>query len=143
MAYITRQDLEERIGESELIVLSDREGTGAVNTAVVDKAISDATDEINMHLGTRYQLPLAEVPATIKRLAVNIALYWLSDSDATISDLVNERYESSVKTLKALASGAMTLGLPTLQKPAETTAGDVQLVGDGRITSRKTLGGVI
>ena len=87
-AYITQQDLTERIGEDELTVLSDREGTGEINTAVVDRAIADATNEINMHLSSRYLMPLPEVPDTIKRLAVSLTIYWLSETDTTMSDMV-------------------------------------------------------
>ena len=75
MTYITAQDVADRIGKDELIVLSDREGTGEVNTSVVAQAIQDASDEINMHLACRYRLPLAEVPDTLKRLAVNLTVY--------------------------------------------------------------------
>ena len=45
-----------------------------------------------MHLACRYRLPLAEVPDTLKRLAVNLTVYWLCDSDAGVSDLVKDRY---------------------------------------------------
>ena len=142
-AYITQQDLTERIGEDELTVLSDREGTGEINTAVVDRAIADATNEINMHLSSRYLMPLPEVPDTIKRLAVSLTIYWLSETDTTMSDMVKERYHNAVKTLKALADGSMRLGLPEADKPGENTAGDVQLISGERITTRKTLGGVL
>lgn len=141
--YITRQDIADRIGEDELIVLSDRDNDGSADEAVIDRAISDATDEINMHLSVRYQMPLPTVPDTIKRLAVNLALYWLSEGDGSLSELVKNRYENSVKTLKSLASGTMRLGLPELELPTENSAGTVQLVSAERRLTRDSLKGVL
>lgn len=141
--YITPQELSERIGEEELIVLSDRDGDGVADTLVIERAISDATDEINMHLAVRYQLPLTEVPETIKRLAVNLTLYWLCESDGALSDLVKTRYENSLKSLKALANGTMRLGLPELATPAENKTGDVQIVSAERRLSRTSLKGLL
>ena len=142
-AYITQQDLIERIGKDELIILSDRDGTGEINTAVVERAIADATDEINMHLSSRYSMPLPKVPETIKRLAVSLTVYWLSETEVTMSDLMKGRYQNAVKTLKALADGSMRLGLPEASTPNENTAGDVQLVSGERLHTRKTLGGLL
>lgn len=141
--YITRQDIADRIGEDELTVLSDRDNDGIADEAVIDRAISDATDEINMHLSVRYQMPLPQVPDTIKRLAVNLALYWLSEGDGSLSELVKNRYENSVKTLKSLASGTMRLGLPELELPTENSAGTVQLVTAERRLTRDSLKGVL
>lgn len=142
-AYITLQDLIDRIGEEEVIVLSDRAGTGEINMDVVDRAMVDATDEINMHLSSRYVMPLPQVPETIKRLAVNLTVYWLSENDGAMSELVKERYTNGIKTLKALASGTMRLGLPETSQPGENTAGSVQITGPERIARRDTLGGLL
>lgn len=142
-AYITQQELQDRIGEDELINLSDRNNEGAADPAVIDRAIADATDEINMHLSSRYQMPLPAVPETIKRLAVNLTVYWLCESEAAMSDLIKERYSNAVKTLKSLASGTMRLGLPEATTPNENSTGNVHLVSSERIMTRNRLKGLL
>ena len=143
MTYIPRQDLVERIGEEELVLLSDRNNDGEADEAVIDRALADATDELNMHLACRYRLPLVEVPDTLKRLAVNLCLYWLCDSARSMSELVKERYESGIKTLRALGNGTLRLGLPELEAPEENTGGSVQRIGPERRVNSKNLGGVL
>lgn len=143
MTYLTRQELQDRIGEEELIILADRDGDGVADEPVIERAIQDATDEITMHLASRYRVPLPDVPDTVKRLAVSLTVYWLCEDDRAMSELVKERYENAVKTLKALASGSMRLGLPEAEKPAENSAGTVTLVSAERMHTRKKLGQVL
>ena len=75
----------------------------------LDRALADADDEINTYLATRYGLPLASVPAVLKRVAADIARYYLYDE--TANDAVTRRYNDAVKFLRAVANGTASLGL--------------------------------
>ena len=44
---------------------------------VVEEAIAKADGEIDAYLGLRYQLPLMGIPAQVRSLSVEIALYHL------------------------------------------------------------------
>ena len=44
-SIITRQDLIDRFGEDELVLLTDREGRGVINDEVLNRAIEDAEAE--------------------------------------------------------------------------------------------------
>lgn len=142
MSYLTKQDLIDRIGLDELIVLSDREHTGTEDDTVIDRAMADATTEIDMYLGVRYTLPLSTIPSTLTRLAVSIAVYWLSENEANISDLTRERYENAIKVLKGIAGGTIDLGVIDTDAPDTDGSGKVTLVSGERIFTRNTLGGL-
>jgi phage gp36-like protein len=109
MAYATVADMVERFGETELIQLSDRDQTGAINDALVKAKLADADAEIDAYLAGRYSLPLPTVPTVLRRLACNIARYNLYDDRAI--DQAENMYKDAVAFLKLLADGKVQLGL--------------------------------
>lgn len=105
--YCTQADMVDRFGEEELIQLTDRAGLDVIDTVVLDRAIADATAEIDGYLASRYQLPLAETPPSLTRIASDIARYFLYDDAATSS--VQDRYDNAVKFLRGVARGDVSL----------------------------------
>ncbi|TCS70678.1 phage gp36-like protein [Sulfuritortus calidifontis] len=124
MAYATAAELATRYGEDELIQLTDRAGSGVMDTAVVQRALDDAEAEIDGYLASRYLLPLPTVPALLARIACDIARYRLWEDRA--SDEVRARYEDARRLLENLSSGRVSLGLPAglpqEQQPAQSLA---------------------
>jgi phage gp36-like protein len=111
VAYASREDMEARFGEREVIALTDRQGSGAVNEAVLSEALEAADDEINGYLRGRYGLPLPTVPRLITRLACDIARYRLCGAEVTETEPVRNRYKDAVKLLESIAAGKISLGL--------------------------------
>lgn len=105
--YTSQADMEDRFGAEEMIQLTDRTGTGVIDVAVLDRAIADADAEIDGYLASRYQLPLAETPPALTRIASDIARYLLYDDAAT--DSVSDRYDNAVKFLRSVARGDVSL----------------------------------
>ncbi len=140
MAYASEQDMIERYGESALIVASDRDGDGLSDEGVVERTLADASDLIDSYLMVRYDLPLSQVPGTLTRCCVDIALYLMS-ADATVAtEEQRQRYEDCLKFLKLLAEGKATLGLGT--PPADDPkAGSASFQAADRKFSRDTLRG--
>ncbi|MFN3879801.1 MAG: gp436 family protein [Nitrincola lacisaponensis] len=109
--YATTQDMINRYGQDELVLLTDRDGSlGAIADLVLDQALADASAEIDGYLGGRYQLPLPTVPAVLTRICCDIARYLLHDEQAP--EQLQKRYESSIKFLRSLGNGELSLGLP-------------------------------
>ena len=108
MAYATLDDITDIYGDRALYV-ADHDGTGIVNTAAVDRALTSASDEIDTYLGTRYTLPLAEVPGFLRQLCVDIALYRLALSADVLSEEHRRRYEDARSALQRLADGRAAL----------------------------------
>ena len=107
MLYCTRDDLIERFGESELIQLTDEQNTGALNAATVDKAIADASNQIDSYLIGRYQLPLTEVPEFVNTYACDMARYLLWDDGAL--EQVTIRYRTAIKYWRDISTGVLRL----------------------------------
>lgn len=110
MGYIARTDIIARYGEDLLLVLADRDGDGEEDEGVVDQALADADAEIDGYLAKRYTLPLPDVPPLLTRLAVDLAVYHLCNSDTLVTEQRRQRYEDAVALLRRLSSGEVTLG---------------------------------
>lgn len=129
MTYATLSDMTTRFGEVELAQLTDRAEGLVVQQDVLDRALDDATAEVDGYLATRYRLPLAVVPQLLVRLVCDIARYRLYDERTT--EAVRQRYEDSVRMLKSISTGAVLLA------GAELTGADApQPTGDSRVTTR-------
>ncbi len=129
MSYATLSDMTTRFGEIELAQLTDRTEGLVIQQNVLERALVDATAEVDGYLATRYRLPLTVVPQLLVRLVCDIARYRLYDERTT--EAVRQRYEDSVRMLKSLSSGAVLLAGAEL-----TGANAPQASGDARVVSR-------
>ena len=102
--------------------------------AKINRALDDATSEINAHLLGRYQLPLAGLPAMIRLKCADIARYLLHDDHPT--DSIRQRYEDAMRYLHKVASGQVSLGL-SQDNEAPQAAKTVQFVPGERVFSRQ------
>jgi phage gp36-like protein len=118
--YCSGDDLITRFGSDELIQLSDHDNTGAINTTVVDQAITDASAEIDGYISSAYDLPLTETPALLNLYACDIARYRLFGDGAF--EAVIERYNIALKYLRDIASGKVQLIPTTTEDDAENGA---------------------
>lgn len=140
MAYATSQNIEDRYGSIELLLVCDRDGDGSADTGVADNALDDATDEIDIYIGAKYDLPLATTPSILTRLCVDIAMYRLASNAGAASEQKRERYEDAVRTLKAIAAGQASLGIDA---PPESISHDVRVVAATRQFTRSKLDGIL
>jgi phage gp36-like protein len=131
MPYATKQDLIDRFGEPELIELTDRDDSGAIDDTVLDQALADAQEEIDTYVGARYRLPLESTPQILVRWCADIARYHLYDDAAP--EQVQKRYDAVRGSMKMLAEGKTSLGLDT--DAQETTTGNPSVkAGTARVT---------
>ena len=118
MSYCTQTDLEEQIEPDDLIALTDDDGTGAVDTTVIARAIADADAEIESYCGTRYSLPFSPVPAMIRKVSVDISIYNLhSRRNLKIPEERQKRYDNVIRFLRDLAKGLISLGSDAPAEP--------------------------
>lgn len=120
------------------------EEIAAADAAVTraDGALFDATGLIDSYLSDLYVLPLAPVPRLIKRMACDIARFYLW-GDAAVKDSVEERdFKAAVKTLEGIRKGDVKLGVqPEAVSTPDRIVGEV-VGGDERLFTRKTLRGL-
>jgi phage gp36-like protein len=136
--YATKAGMISRFGEAEVIALTDREGLGLINDAVLDSARANANAEIDPYLAARYALPLSNVPIVIEGFADDITRYRLSGADVTETDIVYRRYKDAIKFFENVASGKLSLGLDAVGH-APVEQGSVQVVGGERTFTKDTL----
>ncbi|KKW81541.1 hypothetical protein AAV96_03260 [Acinetobacter sp. AG1] len=107
--YATRQDLEARFGADEIANLE------AMQTVpgALEEALQDASEEIDSYVAVAYGLPLPSIPATLKRVACNIARYRLYFQRPT--EEIDKRYEAEVNFLKRIADGKAVLNIQNEQ----------------------------
>ena len=112
--------MEARFGVNEI---SNLKAMQTVENAI-EQALQDAAEEIDSYVAVKYQLPLPEVPSTLKRIACNIARYRLYFQRPT--EEVENRYKAEIDFLKRIADGKATLNIlntqnqVTTEKPVQT-----------------------
>ncbi|MDM7320237.1 MAG: DUF1320 family protein [Fervidobacterium sp.] len=130
MSYLTVSEFKERFGVQRVAeIVSDDN--------LIQTAIDDATAEIDSYLAVRYVLPLPIVPAVIKRLCADIAMYRL----LTLRDMgeiedVRKRYEDAVKLLQEIAKGNVSLGVPQASQDKPATSYSAAQVSDVSVFKR-------
>jgi phage gp36-like protein len=138
MIYARISDLIERFSERELVQLSDRDDAGEVNTAVVNRALADATALVNGYIGLVYQLPLlgCAKPATVPgapteyfcppaltRIVCDLARYYLYTNAPDEHD-ATRRYKAAQAGLAAIAAGKTHLSCPCGGPPGVALSSD-------------------
>lgn len=110
-AYATSQDITDRNGADQLVLIADRDGDGVADAAAVSKALEDASAEIDAYLAVKYTLPLASPPPLLAHLCVDIAVYRLAADAYVATDERRKRFDDALLLLLRLATGEASLGI--------------------------------
>jgi phage gp36-like protein len=129
MAYATRQNFIDAFGERETLMLTnlDNPNSVTIDPIPLNKALDDATAEIDTYIGSRYILPLNSTPSVVNRYCLDIARYML-DRIRSRED-VRLRYEDALKWLGMLASGKVSIGADLLGSSISQTAPSLDASG--------------
>lgn len=111
MPYTSLTDLIARYGTAMLVRLTDRAdvATGTIDTGVVDRALADTDAEIDGFLMVRYTLPMAQVPALIRDIALSLAIWKLHVY--TPDEKIAADYKEATRKLGQLSSGVLRLNV--------------------------------
>jgi len=148
MPYATQADIEALYGADALTGVADRDGDGVADAGAVAAALVRASDEIDLHVGAAYALPLAATPPQLVQLACDIALYRLALDGGVRTDEHRTRYDDAVAVLKRIADGKARLSFPPDPGAPPPDPGDpfsgqgprpVVTAGPPRLFSRATL----
>lgn len=107
--YAQLSDLIKLYGEQTLITLTDKDNNQQLQADVADYALENASQTIDSYIGGRVDLPLKSPPVVLTRHCCVIARYFLEGHFAT--EQARKDYEDSIKFLRDVASGLVTLGL--------------------------------
>lgn len=137
MAYCTQADIEKLMPRQELAELTTESGDMPA-AEVVTEGIVRAEAEIDSYLGVRYQLPLSTVPARVKSLAVDIAIYYLYSRRSAVPQVREQNYQNALHYLQEVAAGR-ALVLVGGAEVARVDSGSGQAVAAARVFSRERL----
>ena len=126
MLYCSKQDLIDRFSEDELISLTDRDSLGIINDEVLNRAIEDASTEMDAYL-SRFNYSVDTLPKSLKPLACDIARYRLYDDEP--HEHITNRYNNAIKFLKAVNKGEITIG--TNSQDSEVATNDLPEIQSG------------
>lgn len=119
--YATLDDLIIRFGTDELVQLTDRADppADAIDLTVVDRALGDAGELIDGYLAGSYQLPLDPMPDLVRKIACDVARFYLHADQPT--EAVKDAYKEAVRLLERISNGTVTLQAAGIPAPAGTT----------------------
>lgn len=140
MSYSTVEDLKELIPEEMLIQLTDDESTGSIALSRVTEAIAQADAEINSYCASKYAVPFLNVPETVKKCSVDLAIYNLySRRVERMPETRTDRYRNAVRLLEGIARGTVSIGVDP--EPKASGGGDriesSKAVDDRTVTAAK------
>lgn len=118
MAYATTQDIIDRLGEGATLRVAD-DGTGQVEVGRLQQAVTEAEGEVNSYLMLRYSVPVSPVPAMVKNVTLDLAVYRLflwrgydQEEDVEVRTARND----AIAWLDKVARGIVSLGTATPAK---------------------------
>lgn len=152
MAYAIQQDLIDRFTLNELLVVADPTNSGTLDEAQITTALNDADADIDLYIGTRYELPLPSplpdrTTTLLTRFACDLAFYYLGKDSLGDSESKQKAFDDVTAKLKAIAAGSVKLAINTLDTDdddAPDALGDaVDISSSPRLFSRDTMGRVL
>ncbi|WP_022655558.1 DUF1320 domain-containing protein [uncultured Desulfovibrio sp.] len=107
--YATPQDIEARYKEIYPL-LAGKNAEGAPDVAAVERALAEASSEIDAILGARFAVPLTPTPPLLRRIAVDLAVSALPRNGANEASMYERRAREARELLAKLADGQAELG---------------------------------
>jgi len=141
VGYATLQDLQDRIGPSNYLKLTDDEGTGQPNETRAQEALQAAEAEVDSYLSRRFKVPVDvtgedEAAALLKSVTLDLAEYRLHARRPPVPEDVRIKAEVARLWLEKVATGQANL--PVSRAVAETDiAGEIgRVTGSQRVFRR-------
>lgn len=137
--YATQQDLIDAFGLTELLQRCDPEGTGTPDPEIVGRAIASAEAIVSGYLLGRYHLPLASVPALVRKLTCDLARYeYFSDEEVP---RVSSGRKDAIRMLEQIAAGTVRLEAAGVEPDGQSggSANAVEFSSGGRLFSGDTM----
>ncbi len=121
--YLSIDEFVRRFGLPETVRMTDADGSGRIDRALLVAQLVDAQAIVEAHLAGRYALPLAEVPLPVKKAIADLARASLYPGGAP--DGVAEAARASMRMLEQIRDGRLTLPSAVPLSPAAIAADPV------------------
>jgi len=138
LSYATTKDAIDLYGAEYVLGSVSREAQP--NKAALDKALADASSEMDTYLSTNYTVPVSPVAPVLVRYCVDIAVYVASADAGSVTEEKRKRYEDALRWLTLVARGTITV--PGTSTPSATQSASAEFSSATRIFSRRTMDGL-
>ncbi len=141
MMYADVNDLTMRLGEQTMIQLTNPNSRAdSIDNSLALASIHDAMGIIDSYIGQRVNLPLENVPALVKTLTIDLAIYYLKvkvGNTNTKDSAVSKLYDDAIKHLERFADGKTSLGLHVIDDNADSEQAETETNNHADISSEK------
>lgn len=139
MAYLTAPEYLARFGERETTLLTNDADplNGVPATYDADKletALTDATEEVESYIASRYTVPLASPPTIVKGWVAALARIKLYEGTGRVSDAAKDAADRATRQLEQLVAGRINLPVDEGATPPEAIGGGTPIVSGDRDT---------
>jgi phage gp36-like protein len=147
MAYATNADVEQRLGHTLYVQLTDDVGTGVTDEAKVTEARSAAEAEIDSYLAGRYRVPVdtsssAEVATLLRSVSLDLTEWRLHARRGAAPEAVRSKREAAISWLERVAAGRAWLPAVSELAGSSCSGPVAEVVGEPRLLSRSELEGL-
>lgn len=146
MSYSSQSLIESKIGTVALLEVTDKEGTGTIDTAAVTRKLAAADSYIHSYIMARYSsvIPFSTTPAIIQDMATDIAVYLLyKDSQMGANQERKDEFKAATDYLKDVQAGKATIDGVTIQHDDARNTGETLYDSTRtRTFSRESLNGM-
>ncbi|NCJ05203.1 DUF1320 domain-containing protein [Synechococcales cyanobacterium C] len=127
MSYLDASEWINFYGEDEALMVTQLDNPAAteINAALIEQALSDASEEANGYLRSRYSIPV-EPTRALQRWVAQIARYMLNRYSPP--EIVRKDYEDAMRSLREVAKGQKNLGIETATSQPAGILGAPELV---------------
>lgn len=147
MSYATNADVQQRMGSTVYVQLTDDAGSGTADEAKVTEARLAAEREVDSYLGRRYAVPVdvtarAELQPLLRSVVLDLVEYRLHSRRPPIpADIVSKRV-AAIEWLQQVSAGRAVL--PAVKQLAGATAQGVmaEVSGTARVWTREEAEGL-
>ncbi|MGB9623776.1 MAG: phage protein Gp36 family protein [Phycisphaerae bacterium] len=144
MGYITNADVEERLGSSTYVQLTDDAGTGTADEDKVNEARLGAEGEVNSYLSRRVAVPVdlagrPELAGTLRSVVLDLVEYRLRGRRPPVPAGVSRRRDEAVQWLERVAAGEVLLPAQAEMAANPVTGAMAASTGATRAMTREML----
>jgi phage gp36-like protein len=122
VTYITLEDLSKKLGEYNLVQLTDNSNSGEIDEDVVNDAIKYAQGVFDGYVRLRYELPVPTTPL-VRSLNISIAIFNLIENRASLDEgtykIRENAYKNAIGILKNIGEGKAALDVPAVEETVE------------------------
>ncbi len=141
MMYADVNDLTMRLGKQTMIQLTNPNSRAdSIDNERALASIKEGMGIVDSYIGQRADLPLKTVPALIKTLTIDLAVYYLkvkvgntNSKDSAVSKL----YDDAIKHLERFADGKTSLGLHIADDNADSEQVETETNNHADISSEQ------